>query len=143
MKVNTGERRKQINWRQCWPPQQTRIMKNINKILMVAAIAVAGASANSAKADDSLLSPRAKGNQPLIVSIASRANGANLAMNRPDGNAKAWEQAQSLKAVPSTSSTAVASVGYRATGDDGITASPKQRQQLNDHGMQFTVAPLK
>jgi len=32
-------------------------------------------------------------------------------------------------------------VGYRATGSDGITASPKRRQQLDEK--EFKVAPLK
>jgi hypothetical protein len=35
------------------------------------------------------------------------------------------------------------SVGYRATGDDGITASPKVREQLNARGAQIEIAPIK
>jgi hypothetical protein len=37
----------------------------------------------------------------------------------------------------------VASAGYKATGDDGITASPKVREQLNSHKNPVMVAPLK
>jgi hypothetical protein len=51
--------------------------------------------------------------------------------------------AESLRKVPSTASAAVASVGYRATGGDGIAASPKLRQHLNEHGAHPMVAPLK
>ncbi len=35
------------------------------------------------------------------------------------------------------------SVGYRATGPDGITASPKMREQLNQRGTVIMVAPVK
>jgi hypothetical protein len=39
---------------------------------------------------------------------------------------------------------AVPCAGYRATADDGIAASPKLRQQLNERNRQeFQVAPVK
>jgi hypothetical protein len=59
------------------------------------------------------------------------------------GSPKGLAMAESLRKVPSTASTAEAPAGYRATGDDGITASPKVRQQLNEHGAHLMVAPLK
>ena len=34
-------------------------------------------------------------------------------------------------------------VSYQPTGPDGITASPKLRQQLNDYPSHFEVAPLR
>jgi len=34
-------------------------------------------------------------------------------------------------------------VSYRAVGDDGIAASPKMRQILNEQKPSFEVAPLK
>jgi hypothetical protein len=37
----------------------------------------------------------------------------------------------------------VAKVGYQATGDDGITASPKLRQLLNERNGAYQIAPLK
>lgn len=33
-------------------------------------------------------------------------------------------------------STTVASIGYRAVGEDGITVSPKLRAQLDEHSHQ-------
>lgn len=39
--------------------------------------------------------------------------------------------------------TAVVKVGYRATGDDGITASPKLRQFLDERNGAYQIAPLK
>jgi len=38
----------------------------------------------------------------------------------------------------------VAAAGYKATGKDGITASPKGRQQLDERSSQpVMIAPLK
>jgi hypothetical protein len=116
-------------------------MKNLNKILIAAIVAGALASASRATAGEPLLSPHAKANQALVVPSSS-VNDVNLATNHPTGNAKAVAQAQSLQTVPGT--TGGASVGYRATGADGIAASPKFRQQLDERGTQpIMVAPLK
>jgi hypothetical protein len=116
-------------------------MKNLNKILIAAVVAGALASASRATADEPFLSPHAKANQARVVP-GSSINDVNLATNHPAGNAKAVAQAQSLRTVPST--TGAASVGYRAAGADGIAASPKARQQLNERGTQpVMIAPLK
>jgi hypothetical protein len=37
----------------------------------------------------------------------------------------------------------VATAGYRPTGADGVTASPKQRQQLDKRSATIIIAPLK
>ena len=57
----------------------------------------------SAQASDILLSPRgqAEANSQLKASTPSN-NDPNLITNRPAGNAKAWELAQSFKKVPGT-----------------------------------------
>ncbi len=66
-------------------------------------VAVAGVLtlAASAQAGEPLLSPRAQTNQIHVVASTS-ANDVNLAITRPNGNTRAWEQAQSLRKVPGT-----------------------------------------
>ena len=73
----------------------------LNQILLAAAVLVAFTAANRAQAGEPLLSPRAQGNQTRMVSGMS-ANDVNLALDRPTGNAKAWELARSFRSVPST-----------------------------------------
>jgi hypothetical protein len=116
-------------------------MKNLNTILVAVVVAGALASASRATADEPLLSPRAKANQTRVVP-GSSIHDVNLATNHPAGNAKALAQAQSLRTVPSTAGAA--SVGYRAVGADGIAASPKFRQQLDERSAPtIMIAPLK
>lgn len=45
--------------------------------------------------------------------------------------------------VSEAPATEVAASGYRPTGTDGITASPKLREQLNERNAQLIIAPLK
>jgi hypothetical protein len=45
--------------------------------------------------------------------------------------------------VGGTPSAEVAGASYRATGQDGITASPKVRQQLDERNTTIMVAPVK
>jgi hypothetical protein len=123
-------------------------MKNLNKILTVAVVLSAFATASQATADEAFLSPRAKANQPHYAPAGSSSvNDPDLVKDHPAGNAKAWEQTHRTRTEPSTvmtPSTAVVSVGYKAVGADGIAASPKLRQQLDDRAMQpIMVAPLK
>jgi hypothetical protein len=122
-------------------------MKNLNKILAVAVVISAFATASQATADEPFLSPRAKANQPHYAPAGSSMNSPDLVKDRPMGNAKAWEQMHRRSMEPSTvvtPSTAVVSVGYKAVGADGIAASPKLRQQLDERGTQpIMIAPLK
>jgi len=122
-------------------------MNNLKKILMAILVAAAFTTASRATADEPFLSPRAKANQPHYAPAGSSVNDVNLVTNRPAGNAKAWAQAQSSRTVPGTTGAAsvgLVSVGYRAVGADGIAASPKVRQQLDERGTQpIMVAPLK
>ena len=122
-------------------------MKNLNKVLAVAVVLSAFATASQATADEPFLSPRAKANQPHYAPAGSSINSPDLVKDRPTGNAKAWEQTHRTRMEPSTavtSSTAVVSVGYKAVGADGIAASPKVRQHLDEQGTQpIMVAPLK
>jgi hypothetical protein len=49
-----------------------------------------------------------------------------------------------VAAVAASSSLANnGSAQYKPTGDDGITASPKLRQQLDQRSTQFMIAPIK
>lgn len=52
--------------------------------------------------------------------------------------------AESRPAVHTTASNGeVVTVGYQATGTDGVTASPRVRQQLNERSQPIMVAPVK
>ena len=76
-------------------------MKTLNHLLIAAAVAVTFNAGLSARADEALLSPRAKENQ-IRTAPGTSADQPNLVTNRPVGNAKAWDLAQSLPTVPST-----------------------------------------
>lgn len=139
-------------------------MKQINKTLVVAALAALFGLANSASAQNSVsywatgedgitaspkirqfLNERKKAPSTTatasttVASVGYRATGEDGITASP----KLRQFLIERKTVPSEPSTAVASVGYRATGNDGITASPKQRQILDEHRKAFQVAPLK
>ena len=60
-------------------PQETKIMKTTNKILVLLAVSLALAAVSNAKADGTLLSPRAQGSQ---VQFANPP-GANATVNTP------------------------------------------------------------
>jgi hypothetical protein len=51
--------------------------------------------------------------------------------------------AQQTAAATVAPSAEVASAGYRAVGADGIAASPKLRQQLDQRNATIMVAPVK
>ena len=75
------------------------------KTNILLAIAVAGAFglAASAHAGNALLSPKAQAFADSLKKVpGTSVKEPNLAINRPFGNAKAWELAQSLRKVPST-----------------------------------------
>jgi len=77
-------------------------MKNMNKIIVAAAVAVVLTTVNYAKADDqAYLSPRAQGNE--IHAVAGlQNNDPDLAAIRPTGNARGAETAQSLMKTTDT-----------------------------------------
>ena len=110
----------------------------LNQILLAAAVAVAFTAANRAQAGEPLLSPRAQANQPRMVSGTS-ANDVNLATNRPAGNAKAWELAQSLKKVPSTGQTIDLAHGPRPT----LSPKDPRYEQEARRLQEVQITPLK
>lgn len=133
-------------------------MKNLNKILTLAAFAAMLSLANSASAqyraggDDGITaSPKhrqflnesgkrmVKGTpSATVAAVGYRATGVDGITASP----KLRQFINDSRGVQSTPGTVVVKVGYQATGDDGITASPKLRQQL-DERRTFMVAPLK
>jgi hypothetical protein len=114
------------------------------KKTLLFAVAVAGVLSftASANAGEPLMSPRAKDQADSLRKVPGTTTDTIDRSIKP-GSPKAIAQAESLRRVPSASSAAVAAVGYRATGDDGITASPKARQQLDERGSHVMIAPLK
>lgn len=132
-------------------------MKNLNKILLVAAFAAMFSLANRASAqyravgEDGIAgSPKLRQflNERRTVASTPSTTVVSVGYNAvgEDGIAASPKLRQFLnerRPVASAPSTAVASVGYQPTGKDGITASPRLRQQLNERGTQFMVAPLK
>jgi hypothetical protein len=114
------------------------------KKTLLFAIVAAGALtlAANGNAADPVLSPRGKAQADSLRTVPGTSTDLidrSVKLGSPRGIA----MAESLRNVPSTASTAVASAGYRATGDDGITASPRFRQQLGECGAHLIVAPLK
>lgn len=70
------------------------------KYLLAAAVVTASVAV-SAQAEP-LLSPRAKEQAYSLRKVPAVANQVNLALDRPAGNAKAWELARSVRSVPSS-----------------------------------------
>ena len=132
-------------------------MKNLNKILFVAALAATFSLANRASAqyqavgeDGSAASPKLRQmlnkRQVMAKAASTEVSPASHRATGKDGIAASPKLRQLLnerKTVASETSTAVASVGYRAVTEDGIAASPKLREHLDEHGARFMVAPLK
>lgn len=134
-------------------------MKNLNSILVAAAITATFSLANNASAqfkpttDDGIaaspkvrqmLDERAAAARPAlsvpVAGVIYRTPGLEGVTASP----KVRQMLAERKVVVSgTPSAEVAATGYRASGPDGITASPKLRQQLDERGTQIIIAPLK
>jgi len=86
------------------PMNKDKTMKTTT--LFAIAVTSAFAFAASARAD-SLLSPKAQAQADSLKKVAAPATMqcCAAAADRPTGNARAWEQAQSLRKVPSTGDT--------------------------------------
>lgn len=136
-------------------------MKNLNKILIVAALAAMFGLVGSARAQNSV-GYSATGEDGITASPKhrqflnehKRAASTSPTTVAPVGywptgddgitaSPKTRQQLTERKTVPGTSSSAAATVGYRAKSNDGITASPKLRQQLDERSKTFMVAPVK
>ena len=111
-----------------------------NLLFAVAVAGLVGFTA-SVQAGDATMSPRAKAQADSVRKVPGTTVDTIDRSIKP-GSPKEIAQAESLRRVFSTSE-GMASVGYRATGDDGITASPKHRDQLKEHSSHVMIAPLK
>ena len=112
-------------------------MKTLNQLLVAAAAVVTLNMAFAARAGEPLLSPRAKANQIRVVPGSSA--GVDTLKDRPIGNAKAWELAQSLRKVPSTGSSVDLAHARRPTLSP---RDPRYDQELR-RLQEVQVAPLK
>ena len=118
-------------------------MKNINKIIALAAVTATFGLAGVASAqNDIAASP--KGAQlrdhVWMVNGVTSAPSAAVVDDGIAASPRQREQINASKAVVSTPTTAVATA---SPADDGIAASPKYRQFLNEHQSEYQVAPLK
>src|SRR5258708_288114 len=112
------------------------------KKTILLAVAAAGVFflAAGAQAGEPVLSSRAQSNQNRVVA-GTPANEPNLVTNRPAGNAKAWELAQSLKTVASAGENADLAHAPRPTVSP---KDPRYETALRENATQsFQVAPLK
>jgi len=62
-----------------------KIMKNINKIILMSAVAFAMVTASQARAGETLLSPRAKGNQMHTVAATSNVSSVTQSQTAQNG----------------------------------------------------------
>ena len=140
--------------------EKDNIMKNLNKALLVAAIAAVFGLANQASAQSQLFgddgiaaSPKVRQqlNEQKARSAATMTLTPTGYVIREDSGIaaspkvrEALEERRIVKTVV-VEPSATARAGYRPTGDDGITASPKLRQQLDQRAAQepVMIAPLK
>jgi hypothetical protein len=129
-------------------------MKNLSKIMFVAALAASFSLVNQASAQY-----RAVGDDGIAASpkVREMLDQRKAAANTPAAPTVVVTQTthKSITASPratellerntvvSTPAVVSTSGGYQPTGSDGITASPKARQMIDEQHKQFMVAPLK
>ena len=118
----------------------------LSKILYAAALAAAFSVASRAAADDIIASPKFRemlgtseaGNAPHTAVVT-----ASVEQSKIQGSPKMQELLTVQSGGPGTLVTVEPSIGYKATGADGITASPRTRQQLDQEQNNFMVVALK
>ena len=134
-------------------------MKNLNSILVAAALAAMFSLASTASAqyktdgDDGiaaspkvrqLLKERAVAANPAVsgrvIAVTYRTPGLEGVTASPKVRQLLAERKVVVTGAPVSE---VASVGYRPTGADGVTASPKVRQQLDERNAPIFIATLK
>ena len=111
-------------------------------ILLAVAVAGVFTLAVSAQAGEPLLSPRAQEQEHSLRTVPTVASDVNLAVNRPSGNVRAWESAQSLRKVAGTNHDIDLANAPRPTmspKDPGYAAALR----ANAINQQIQVAPLK
>ncbi len=133
-------------------------MKNLNKILFATAFAASLSLAQNASAQfQSTVDDGIAASPKVRQMLNERAAATRLQATTPTVTVTYVNPAAGVTAPPKTlqmlaerkvvvsgtPSTEIATVGYRPTGDDGITASPKHRQQLGERGPTLMVAPVK
>lgn len=114
-------------------------MKPLNHLLAAAVLAL-GVSL-SAQAGEPLLSPRAKEQADSLRKVPAVPNQVNLALDRPAGNARAWELARSVRSVPSSGPSVDLAHAPRPTlspRDPRFEAAWRANAER-----QFQIAPVK
>lgn len=114
-------------------------MKKLNFLITMSALAVALYAADSIRADEPLLSPRAKANQIRVVK-RSATQDPNLLALLPIGNAKGWALVQSLRTVPKTGSDVDLANSRPLLSPKDPRYETAQRASVTQ---QFQVAPIK
>jgi hypothetical protein len=131
-------------------------MKKMNRILIAAAAAFALGSFSQAVAQSQMSGPNGLAASPKVRQVLSERPVQDLvAASKPAryngtlaqaGNLAASPKVQSLareNAKSGVAGHAAVVVASTAGNADGIAASPKLREQMNERLMQFQIAPLK
>jgi hypothetical protein len=133
-------------------------MKNLNKVLLAAAVAATVGLATNASAQY-----KAVGNDGIAASpklrqmLDERAASHHVAPQTHTVGVRYRSPAAGVTASPKVlhildsqkvvldggASKDTALAGYRPVGADGIAASPKLRSQLDERSPRFAVAPVK
>jgi hypothetical protein len=114
-------------------------MKKLNYLITLSAVAAAIYTANAARADEPLLSPRAKSNQIHILK-GSGTQDPNLLTGLPTGNAKGWAVLQSVRTVSNTG----ADIDLAHNRPTLSPKDPRYETALREMAtQQFQVAPVK
>lgn len=129
-------------------------MKNTHRFLIAAAALALFASAGQAKAGGTdaccndgiaaspkvraMLDERCKSRcAPARVTVTPTTRQTDIAAS------PRVRQMRSVRAPAPVAQVVTETAGYRPTGSDGITASPKVRAQLNERSPAVEIAPLK
>ena len=116
-------------------------MKTVKYLLVAAAAVVTLNIALAARADEPLLSPRAKALADSLRKVPGTSGGIDLTKDRPIGNARAWELARSLRTVPSSGPSIDLAHGPRPLLSP---KDPRYETALRElRGASFQLAPLK
>jgi hypothetical protein len=131
-------------------------MKRLNRVLFAATVALGLAAAGQAVAQSQLSGPNGTAMSPNLRRMLAEPPAQAIVVAAPQqptvwpsgvntANVAASPKQQQLMAqsqtVARTHEPVVAA--YQPTGSDGITASPKLRQMMEQNAAQFQIAPLK
>ena len=109
----------------------------LNYLLTISAVVAALYTVNSVRADEPLLSPRAKSNQIRVVN-GSGVKNPNLLAGLPAGNAKAWALGQSFRTVPKTG----VDIDFAHTQTGMSPKDPRYETAVRELA-KFQLAPIK